>query len=175
MTDLPRPSVEALRAYRDLAADLSQWAPTTHELVCERIAALVEANGPWEHPLETAEEFAGRVLAEGQYPFPVGGCLYDDLNNNTAYEHVEVNYALAGDGYALITYSGWYPKWAADGESYERCTARIHCPAWLVTEPDGVARYRRQTEEMIAAVRQKRADESAALDAMLDRIKSNRS
>ncbi len=164
-------TLAALIAYRDLANELSQWAPTVHRLVCERIAALAEANGPWEHQTETARGYAERVLARGQYPFPAGECLYDDLNNNTGYEHIEVGYGLDGEGGARITYSGWYPQWASDGESYTRGTARIYCPAWLIAEPDGEERYRQETAEMVAAVHQKRADEDAKLDAMMDDLR----
>lgn len=167
MFTLPRPSIEALHAYRDLSSDLSQWAPTVHELVRERITALAEAYGPRNHPTETDEEYAERVLARGQYPFPVGTCLYDDLNSNIAYEHIEVGYDMGDEGGARIAYAGWYPQWAPDRESYERRRAQIYCPAWLVTEPDGVERYRRQTAEMVAAVHQERADLDAKLDARL--------
>lgn len=164
----PRISPDALRVYQLLTDNLSQWSPTVHELVRERIAALVEANGPWDHPLETAEGFAARVLAHGQHPFPVGECLYDDLDNNTAYEHVEVGYGTSEAGGFRIEFSGWYPHWAADREDYEHRTARIHCPGWLVADPGGVERFRRETQTMAEAVRQERAAEWAAISKRVD-------
>src|SRR5262245_31683275 len=105
--DLPRPSIQALHSYRDLASDLSQWTPTVHRLVRERVAALIEANGRYEHPLETAEQYAERVLAHGQYPFPAGQCIYNDLNNNSWYDHVGINYGAPDEGGTRITYTGW--------------------------------------------------------------------
>jgi hypothetical protein len=170
MTEPPRPTPEALHAYRELADGLSQWAPTGHRLVRERVATLAEAFGPYRHPLETAEDHAARVLAAGQYPFPVGQCLYDDLNNNTGYDHIDVGYGTSEDGGTRITFTGWYPHWAPDGESYERRKATIHCPGWLVTDPDGVERYRRQTVDMAEAVRRERAVEDAAIDALLAEV-----
>lgn len=164
---LPQPTVEALHAHREVTSDLSQWTPRVHELVRERIAALADAFGPYRHPLETAEEHAERVLAKGQYPFPVGACLYDDLNNNTAYDHIDVGYGGTEDEGIRITFTGWYPHWAPDGQSYERRRAKIHCPGWLVTDPDGVERYRRQTADMADAVRQENEAESAAISALL--------
>ncbi|MEU3452290.1 hypothetical protein ABZ671_01580 [Micromonospora sp. NPDC006766] len=170
--NLPRPTAEALHAYRDLAGDLSQWAPTVHRLVRERIAALMEANGRWEHPTETAEEYAQRVLAHGQFPFPQGVCLYDDDNHNSniSYEHIDVGYGVTGDEVTRITYTGWYPHWKCDGQSYERRTATIHCPGWLVTDLDGVDRFRRQTADMCEAVRRERADEDARISALIDSL-----
>ncbi len=166
--DLPQPTAEALTAYRDLRTDLLQWAATVHELVRERIAALAEANGPTRHVLETVEEYAERVLARGQHPFPAGECIYDDLNNNTGYGNVEVGYAMTDDdGGAVIRYSGTYPQWDDAGETYELRIARIYCPAWLITEPDGVERYRQQTSEMVTALRAELLKEDQALDALL--------
>jgi hypothetical protein len=153
-TGLPQPTMSALLAHRELTYELSQWAPTVHRLVRERIAALMDAYGPRDHPLETAEEYAMRVLAHGQYPFPEGACIYDDLNCNTGYDHIEVGYGVPPlDGEARITYSGSYPKWAPDGESYTTERAKIHCPAWLITDPDGITRFQQQTVEMAQRVR----------------------
>lgn len=172
MTDLPHPTTEALLAHRELNYALSQWAPTVHRLVRERITALMDANGRWEHPLETAEEYAMRVLAHGQSPFPQGVCLYDDDNGNSniAYEHIDIGYGLTEDGGTRITFTGWYPHWAADGQSYERRSATIHCPGWLVTDPDGLARFRRQTDEMAEAVRRDREAEVARISKLVDDI-----
>lgn len=167
----PHPPIEALRVHQSVTNVLSQWTPTVHRLVRDRIAALMEAHGPYEHPLETAEQYAQRVLAGGQRPFPTGECLYDNLNNNTGYEHIRVGYGLAGEGELRITYTGWYPHWAEDGESYDRRVAEIHCPGWLVTDPDGEDRYRAQTAELAEAVRQKVAAERAAIDALLDDLR----
>jgi hypothetical protein len=176
-TGLPLPSVQALRAYRDLASDLSQWAPTVHRLVRERIAALVEANGRYEHPLETAEQYAERVLAKGQYPFPAGVSIYENLNDNTGYDHIDIGYGLEGDGELRITFTGWYPHWSlandeAEEEDYERRSASIHCPGWLVTDPDGVDRYRKQTQEMVAEVRKQRAAEAESISVLLDSLRN---
>ncbi len=171
--DLPVPPLGALRAYKALMDDLGQWAPTVHRLVRERIAALMEAYGPFDHPLETAEEHAARVLAHGQSPFPSGVSIYENLDDNRGYDHIEVGYGMDGDGELRITYSGWYPEWATDGESYQRGWATIHCPGWLVTEPDGIARYRAQTEQMAAEVRQQVEEGNAAISAALDKHPNN--
>ena len=164
----PMPHLDALRAHKALTDDLHQWAPTVHRLVRERITVLLEAYGEFNHPLETAEEHAARVLARCQNPFPPGVSIYENLNDNRGYDHIEIGYGLEGDGDLRITFAGWYPHWAADGESYERRFAEIHCPGWLVTEPDGVDRYRAQTEEMAAEVRQQVAAEHAAISALLN-------
>lgn len=152
-TGLPQPTMPALLAHRELTYELSQWAPTVHQLVRERIRALMDAHGPYSHPLETAEQYAERVLAGGQYPFPPDTCLYDDLNSNTGYDHIEVGYGVAEDGGTRITYSGSWPKWAPDGESYTREWAEIHCPAWLISDPDGITKFQQQTAEMAQRVR----------------------
>ncbi len=169
--DLPTPSLDALRAHKSLVDNLHQWAPTVHRLVRERIAVLMEAYGPHDHPLETPEEYAARVLAHGQKPFPAGESIYENLNDNHGYDHIGIGYGIQsdGDGELQITFTGWYPHWAADGESYERYFAEIHCPGWLVTEPDGIDRYRAQTEQMAAEVRRQVEAESAAIDALLDK------
>lgn len=169
--DLPTPPLNALRAHKALIGDLHQWAPTVHRLVRERIAALMEAYGPHDHPLETPEEHAARVLAYGQKPFPSGASIYENLNDNRGYDHIEVGYGIEGqgDGELRITFTGWYPHWAVDGESYERRFAEIHCPGWLVTEPDGIDRYRAQTEQMAAEVRRQVKANQAAINALLDR------
>lgn len=166
---LPTPPLDALRAQKALTDDLHQWAPTVHRLVRDRIAALIQAYGPHDHPLETPEEHAARVLAHGQSPFPAGVSLYENLNDNRGYDHIDIGYGMDGDGELRITYSGWYPEWAADGESYQRRWATIHCPGWLVTEPDGIDRYCAQTEDMVAEVRRQIEAESAAISALLDR------
>ncbi|MER7331745.1 MULTISPECIES: hypothetical protein [unclassified Micromonospora] len=170
--DLPQPTTKALHAHRELTYALSQWAPTVHRLVRERIAALMEAYGRYEHPLETAEEYAMRVLAKGQIPFPQGVCLYDDDsgNSNIAYEHVDVGHGLTEDGGTRITYTGWYPHWAPDGQAYERRLATIHCPGWLVTDPSGVDRFRQQTTDMCEVVRQERAANAARISALVDAL-----
>lgn len=165
--DLPTPTQAALAAYHDLTYDLSQWAPTAHDLVSKRIDALAEAYGPFDHPLETRQEYAERVLAHGQHPFPKGECLYDDLDNNTAYAHIAVWRDSADKGGFRITYTGSYPKWADDGGSYERRSAEIHVPSWLVTEPDGIERFRAQTAQMVADVVAERRRENAAIDAAI--------
>ncbi len=168
---LPTPPIEALRAHKALMDDLHQWAPTVHRLVRKRIAALTEAYGPHNHPLETPEEHAARVLAHGQNPFPADASIYENPNGNRGYEHIEVGYGIQsdGDGELRIWFTGWYPRWTADGESYERCFAEIHCPSWLVTEPDGIDRYRAQTDQMAAEVRRKVDTENAAIAALLSR------
>lgn len=163
-----RPTIEALRAHRELTSVLHEWAPTVHRLVRERLALLEEAYGSYNHPLETLSEFTERVLAQGQYPFPVGECLFDDLNNNTSYELVEVGYALPEDGEALITYTGWYPRWAPDYESYEHRHATIHCPSWVVTDPDGEQRFRDRTAEMVTAVKAEREQQRARIDDLIE-------
>ncbi len=77
-TNPPRSTVEALRIHQQITSDLLQWAPIVHQLVRERITALAEASGPSGHsPSETLEEYAARVLAGGQEPFPVGECGSD--------------------------------------------------------------------------------------------------
>ena len=168
---LPMPPLDALRAHKALTGELHQWAPTVHRLVRDRIAALMEAYGRFDNPLETAESHASRVLARGQHPFPTGQCIYDELDCNTGYSHVGIGHGLDDDGDNRITFSGTYPHWAADGESYELRIAEIHCPGWLVTEPDGVDRYRRETDRMAEQVRRARAEEDAAIAAAIDRIR----
>lgn len=158
-----------LAEYRSLTSEMHQWAATVHQLVRERIALLDAAYGGFNHPTESRAQHAERVLAKGQVPFPVGQCVYDDLNSNRGYEHVEVEYGTPDDGGARITYTGWYPKWADDHMSYERLSAEIHAPSWLLTEPDGEDRFRDQTAAMVAAVRAERAREDQALEALLDR------
>lgn len=175
---LPTPSLAALRAHKALMDELHQWAPTVHRLVRERIAALMEAYGPHDHPLETPEEHAARVLAHGQNPFPAGVSIYENLNDNRGYDHIGIGYGMDGDGELRITFTGWYPHWVVvnddTGEdAYERRAASIHCPGWLVTEPDGIDRYRAQTEQMATAVRQQVEADNAALSAFLDRHSRN--
>lgn len=161
--ELPDLLAQALHDYRDTASLLSQWAPTVHRLVRDRITALAEADGREDTGTETAEQFAARVHAHGQNPFPEGTCIYDDTgydaNVNIGYDHISVGYGHGDDGPLRVTYTGRYPVWSADGESYVMRTAEIHCPGWLVTDPDGVDRYRRQTQRMAADVRAERADE----------------
>jgi hypothetical protein len=169
-TGLPQPTMSALLAHRELTYELSQWAPTVHRLVRERIAALMDAYGPRDHPLERAEEYAQRVLAGGQYPFPEGTCLYDDLNCNTGYDHIEVGYGVPEDGQARITYSGSYPKWAPDGESYTREQAEIHCPAWLITDPDAITKFQQQTTEMAQRVRAEVEAERLDIEQRLEKL-----
>lgn len=171
---LPRVTLGAQGAYRDIASQLSQWAPTVHQLVQERIAALVDAYGPYDHPLETAQQYAERVLAHGQYPFPPGTSLYDDLNINTGYNHINVGYGLPGEDGSRITYTGQYPEWADDGGSCKMRTVRIHCPGWLVSEPDGVERYRQQTVGMAEAIRAERAQLAAQIEAQIDEVMAAR-
>lgn len=170
MSDLPQPTSEQLAAHHRLASDLHQWAPTVHQLVRERIAALMAAYGPRNHSTETDEEFAQRVLAHGQYPPPVGEYIYDDdsLSSNRGYDHIHVGYGPEH----TITYSGWYPQWAPDGESYERRWTQISCPGWLVTDPDGIERYRTETEQMAQVVREERAAEDARIHALLEQVRS---
>lgn len=168
---MTRPTAAALQQHRELTATLHEFAPTVHRLVRERIALLDEAYGEFNHPTETRREHAERVLARGQHPFPVGECLYDDLNNNTAYDHVAVGYGLREDGGGRITFTGWYPEWAADGESYERRPVSIHCSAWVVTDPDGEQRFRGQTAEMVTAVRAERAETDAAIAALIEQAR----
>jgi hypothetical protein len=161
----------ALLVYQELTGVLHESAPTIHQLVRERIAMLDEAYGQFNHPTETRTEHAERVLALGQHPFPLGECIYDDLNVNTGYEHVEVGYGLPEDGDLRITFTGWYPHWAPDGESFEHRTASIHCPSWLVTDADGEQRFRDQTDAMVAAVKAERERESAAINALLEQLR----
>jgi hypothetical protein len=170
--ELPQPTAEALNTYRELNYVLSQWAPTVHRLVRERIAALMEAYGRYENQMETAEEYAMRVLAKGQIPFPQGVCLYDEDsgNSNIAYEHINIGYGLAEDGGTRITFTGWYPHWAADGQSYERRSATVHCPGWLVTDATGIDRFRQQTADMCEAVRAECAAEDARISALVDSL-----
>ncbi len=177
---LPTPPLDALRAHKALTSVLHQWAPTVHRLVRDRIAALMEAYGQHDHPLETPEEHAARVLAHGQSPFPAGVSIYENLNDNCGYDHIDIGYGLEGDGELRITFTGWYPHWSLandeaedEDEDYERRSASIHCPGWLVTEPDGIDRYRAQTDEMAAAVRREVEAESAAISALLDKARSD--
>lgn len=87
---------------------------------------------------------------------------------------VDIGYGLEGDGELRITFTGWYPHWSlandeAEEEDYERRSASIHCPGWLVTESDGIDRYRAQTEQMAAEVRRAVEAEDATISALLDR------
>jgi hypothetical protein len=161
--ELPIPTLAALVAHRDLTHDLAQWAPTVHSLVRERVAALAAASGPFDHPTETRVEFAERVLAQGQYPFPAGVSVYDNLNSNITYEHVEVGYGLAGDGEARITFTGTYPVFGDDRSDMDRRTASISCPGWLVSEPNGVDRFAAQTADMVDALELERAGDDAKI------------
>jgi len=170
----PRISLTTMQAYRDTYQQLAQWAPTVHQLVQERIAALMEAHGPYNHPLETTRQYTERVLAHGQHPFPPGASLYDNLSCNTGFEHISVGYGLAEDGEIRITYTGRHPEWAADGESYELRTASVHCPGWLVSEPDGVERYRQQTAEMAVAVQAEQTQLTASIQASIDEVMATR-
>lgn len=154
--DLPQLTPESLVAHRDLHSKLSQWAGTLHRLVWDRITAVQAAYGPRNHPTETDEEYAMAVLAKGQTPFPRGVSLYDGPSN-IAYEHIYVGYGTASDG-PSITYTGHFPEWAPDGQSFKMLRAEIHCPAWLVTEADGIARFEAQTAAMADQVRTERAE-----------------
>jgi hypothetical protein len=155
-------TMEALEAHRALTDDLMQWAPVAHRLVHERIEALRDAYGPRDHPLESNWDFAARVLAKGQQPFPQGVSIHDDLNSNISYEHVTV-------GYGTIEYQGVYPHWRPD-DDYQIRIARITVPAWLVTEPDGIVRYDHETADMVAAVTVERAAEAAKIERMVEQV-----
>jgi hypothetical protein len=127
--------------------------------------------------MEPAEQYAARVLAEGQEPFPHGQTIYDDegfnANINTGYEHVEATYGFGADGPGMsIRYYGRWPKFNPAGDDYEMVPAYIHVPAWLITDPDGEERYRQQTAEMAADVRQKNAAEDARMDALIEAMAS---
>jgi hypothetical protein len=163
--ELPIPTMDALLGYQQLTSELLQWSSTVHMLVRERIADLAAAYGPYNHPLETAAEYAERVLAQGQHPFPDGVSIYDDLNSNIGYGQVQVDSA---GGEVRVVFTGWWPHWAADGSSYERRLATIHCPGWLLSAPDGISRFRQQTADMVMALRRERSREDAALDALID-------
>lgn len=148
---------------RELRMNLSQWAPTVHRLVKERIAALVEAS-TWNHPLETHVEYAERVLARGQYPFPEWACVYDDLTSNRGYDYISMGYPLEGDGAARVEFVGLYPDPVDLGRLRK---AEIHCPAWLITDPDGESRFRQQTAEMVAAAAADEAKMRACIDSAM--------
>jgi hypothetical protein len=182
MTSPPSPSIEALHAYQETADTLHQWAPIVHQLVCDRIAALVEAIGPFDSPLETAEDYVARVYAGIQRPFPPGVSIYDNQNENRGYDHVAVAHGLEGDGGLRIVFTGWYGHWSpGNGEdneddegSYERRQASIHCPTWLVTHPNGINLYFAQTTGIAADIRRQIEKESAAISATLREIEDNR-
>jgi hypothetical protein len=161
-----RVTSEALTAYRETQSLLHQWAATAHRLVVERVDALLAADPDDVHVTETPREFAERVHAHGQYPFPEGEAIYSDINNNRGYDWVEIGFGVNGEG-DEVDYTGWYPVWAPDGESYERRFARIHIPTYVITEPDGAERYRARTAEMVAALKARQAEERARLDEII--------
>lgn len=165
---LPHPDPAALAAYRDIAQELSQWAPTVHQLVRTRVAALADAYGLFDSSTESLEEFAQRVLAGGQYPFPQGVSVYDDLNSNRTYEHVEVGYGQHADGGTTVTFTGRYPDIGQGSRVPTWSTARVYCPGWLISAPDGVDRFHAQTAEMVTKV----TDERAARDADIEKLVS---
>lgn len=152
---------------RELRMNLSRWAPTVHRLVKERIAALVEAS-TWSHPLETHVEYAQRVLAHGQYPLPEWACVYDDLTSNRGYDYISTGYPLEGDGAARIEFVGLYPDLDDLGRLRK---AEIHCPAWLVTDPDGESRFRQQTAEMVAAAVAAEAETRTRIDSAMEAMR----
>jgi hypothetical protein len=175
---LPAPTLDALRAHQALTDDLHQWAPTVHQLVKERIAALVAAYGPYDALDETAEEYAARVFAGGQRPFPAGVSIYENLNDNRGYDHVAVRLGLPDESGLRITYTGWYPRWVivnddTEEEAYERRPVEIHVPAWLVTDPDGVEKYRQETDAMAAAVRAAEARLDDAIEATIAKARAS--
>jgi hypothetical protein len=159
--DLPRPTADALTAYQELHDQLSQWAPTVHRLVRERIDALAAAYGR-EHPgpTETTEQYVARVYARGQEPFPRGVSTYEDLNDNRGYDHIRVSYGR-------VYYGGHYPEWNADGSDYSTRWAEIDVPAWVITDPDGTDRYRAETSEIADRIRADEAELTAKVEAAM--------
>jgi len=170
---LPSLTAEELLAHQEITGKLHQWAPTVHCLVRERVAALEDAYGEFNHPLETRTEHAERVLAQGQHPYPLGECPHDEIDDH-AYEHVSVGYGFAEDGEFRIAFSGWYPRWEASGESFERRSTYIHCPGWVVTDADGEQRFRDQTTEMVATVRAEREAQDARITALIQEAVAER-
>lgn len=175
MNDLPRPTLDALIAHQALSHDLMQWSATAHKLVKERITALLAAYGKPATISEDHDEWAGRVLADGQNPFPPGTSIYDDLNNNTAYSNVEIGYGRGpDDGPVLITFTGNYAQWAPGGDNYRRLPASIHIPAWVVCDPAGIDRYKAQTQLLAAKIREQRTGELAMISDLVDEVLGGR-
>lgn len=173
MTGPPQIDAAVLAAHHAVYTELSQWMPTVHRLVCERVAALVEANGDYEHPLETAVEYAQRVLANGQQPFPPGVSIYDELASNRGYDWVTVGYGTAEDGGERVTFSGLYFE-ITDGRRVVPHPAEVHCPSWVISDPDGIARFEAQTEQMCAQVRADREEFHARISRAADAFFANR-
>lgn len=172
MSALPRPTAAALDAYRALTYDLSMWASTAHHLVKERIAAAVEAYGEPDHAGEPAWEYAERVLVGGQHPFPEGECIHDDLDNNRGYDHVQIGYVRDLDQAQYVTgvdFVGWYPEWSADGNHYRNRMAHVTVPAWVITDPAAVDRYRQQTARLAEQVRAEQARFKARIARIVER------
>lgn len=170
MSQPPLIDAAVLATHREVRMDLSMWAPTVHELVCERIAALVEANGTFNHPTETAEEYAQRVLACNQRPFPPGTSIYDDLNNNRGYDWVQMGYGVGGEG-GRVEFTGWWPEFHEGSRGFDINLVSIHCPAWVVSGPDGVDRFRAETAEMCAEVRRENAERAASISRLIEQYR----
>jgi hypothetical protein len=141
---------------------------TVHDLVTERVEALYEACDRAEdwHPLESKRGFVERVLAKAQYPFPKGVSLYDDGNSSTVYEHVTVLYGV-------VTYTGTWADWAEAGETYQRRTATIWVPEYVLTA-DGPERYRAETQTVVAAVLAEQERERKFISDLVDAAMAER-
>jgi hypothetical protein len=166
--DLPRPTADALAAHQQVHYQLSQWAPTVHRLVRERIDALTAAYGrDYPSPTETTEQYVARVYAGGQEPFPRGVSTYEDLNDNRGYDHIRV-------AYGRIYYGGHYPEWNADGSDYRTRWAEIDVPIWLILDPDGADRYRAETSGIADRIRADEAELVAKVEAAMRRLDQER-